>query len=96
MKRAAICLLLLGCSFSAPASAQVMIDMPRITCGDYLKLPARNAQVLSAWMSGWANQKRGYSKVDLSSYPANVAAVRNWCTSNPGVTLMSAIERALP
>lgn len=96
MRRAAITLFVLGCSFSAPASAQVMIDMTRVTCGDYLNLPPRNAHVLGAWMSGWANQKRGFTKVDLSSHPTNVATVRSYCTSNPTATLMSAIQRALP
>jgi hypothetical protein len=42
------------------ANAQVMIDMARVNCADYLAMPPGNSRVLSAWMSGWFNQKRGY------------------------------------
>lgn len=96
MKQLAISLTLALICIGSHAHAQVMIDMTRVTCADYQNLPPRSAHVLGAWISGWSNQKRGFSKVDLSNHPANVAAVQRYCSSNPSSTLMNAVQKALP
>ena len=51
--------------------------MSRVTCGQrYLALAPAESAVVSAWMSGWFNQKNGYVFVDLNAYGRNVANVK--------------------
>jgi acid stress chaperone HdeB len=72
-----------------------MIDMTRVTCSDYRALGPQESRVLSAWMSGWYNFRRGSVMVDLGQYADNIAKIRDWCGGNPTVTLMSAIEHVI-
>ena len=74
--------------------AQVMIDTTRITCADYLAMPAADSKLFSAWMSGWINHKLGYTWVDLDAYARNVASVQAWCQSNPKETVLAGLTRA--
>jgi hypothetical protein len=76
------------------AQAQVSIDMRRVTCADYLAMPAADAALTSAWLSGWFNQKLGYTTVDLGAYARNVENVTKWCESYPKETLMDGLQRA--
>ena len=76
------------------AQAQVMIDMRRVTCADYLAMPAADAALTSAWLSGWFNQKLGYTTVDLGAYARNVENVTKWCESYPKETLMDGLQHA--
>ena len=88
-------LALLGATNLAPAAkAQIMIDMSRIKCVDFLAMPPERARVLAAWMSGWFNQKTGYVWVDLGAYARNVASVRAWCANYPEELVMTGLERA--
>ncbi len=89
--------LMLACGaslFAASAQAQVMIDMRRVTCADYLAMPAADALLASAWLSGWFNQKTGYTTVDFKAFQRNVESVTTWCGSNPKETLMNGLQRA--
>jgi hypothetical protein len=76
------------------ASAQVLIDMNRLTCAQYLALPPDQSRLYSAWMSGWFNQRTGYAWIDLGAYQRNIANVKQWCTTSPGDTVMRGLERA--
>lgn len=76
------------------AQAQVLVDMTRITCGEYVSLPPEQSRIFSAWMSGWFNQKTGYAWVDLNAYERNVANVKQYCATAPRDMVMSALERA--
>ena len=79
----------------AATQAQVTIDMTRVTCAEYLAMPDDLSSDFSAWMSGWYNQKTGYTKVDLDAYAQNVANVKSWCASNPKETVMAGLQRAV-
>lgn len=76
------------------AQAQVLVDMTRITCGEYATLPPEQSRIFSAWMSGWFNQKTGYAWVDLNAYERNVANVRQFCATYPNEMVMTALQRA--
>jgi hypothetical protein len=54
------------------------------------------ARDFSAWISGWYNQKFGYTTVGIDDYDRNVANVRQWCTDNPQATIMAALNRSVP
>ena len=93
--------LMLGLALAAtmvPVSglAQMTVDMTRVTCADYLAMPADRSQIFSAWMSGWFNQRFGYITVGMTDFARNVDSVKRWCTSNPQRTIMAALEQSPP
>jgi hypothetical protein len=94
VKKFAVGVFLAGAVLPMSAQAQVVIDMNRVTCAQYLAMPEEDSKTFSAWMSGWFNQKTGYTRVDLAAYARNVANVKAWCQSNPKETVMSGLERA--
>jgi hypothetical protein len=95
MKKLAVGVLLAGAVLPMSAQAQFVIDMNRVTCAQYLAMPAQDSKTFSAWMSGWFNQKTGYTRVDLAAYARNVANVKAWCQSNPKETVMAGLESAV-
>ena len=76
--------------------AQMTYDMSRVTCADLLAMPADRAQMFSAFMSGWFNQRYGYVTVGFADFDRNVASVTQWCTMNPQRTIMAALEQSPP
>ena len=76
--------------------AQVTLDTTQVTCANYLAMSPSQASVFSAWISGWFNQKWGYTTVGFDDFGRNVASVRQWCTGNPQATVMGALERSVP
>ena len=94
MKSRAFCVALGAALLASASQAQVSIDMSRVTCAEYLAMPAAQSAMFSAWMSGWFNQKTGYVFVDLDAYARNVANVKSWCASNPNDTVMASLQRA--
>ncbi len=93
MKKLVFCLIL-AATTSTAAQAQLTIDMSRITCAEYLAMPPAQSADFSAWMSGWFNQKNGYSFIDLNAYSRNVANVKSWCALNSNQTVMAGLQRA--
>jgi len=87
---------ILGMSPSGTAHAQATLDMTKVTCADYLALPADRSDLFSAWMSGWFNQKLGYVSVGLGDFQRNIASVKQYCTTARGDTIMAALERSKP
>jgi hypothetical protein len=88
------CLALVGSIPVHVARAQVMIDMSKVTCADYLAMPPDQARTFSAWMSGYFNQKQGYAWVDLGAYARNIANMKQWCASYPNETVMTGLKWA--
>ena len=76
--------------------AQEREDMTQLTCTNYLIMSPDMARVYSAWMSGWYNQKFGYTTVGIDDYARNVASVRQSCTDNPQATIMAALGGSVP
>ena len=94
MRKLAFGLAMVGMFAPSLGQAQVAIDMGRITCGEYLAMAPETADIFSAWMSGWFNQKMGYTYVNLQAYERNVANVTTWCATNPGELVMTGLQRA--
>jgi hypothetical protein len=87
--------LTIAVSLSLPSlRAQVMIDMSKVTCADYLAMPPDKSRTFSAWMSGYFNQKLGYAWVDLNAFARNIANVKQWCASYPNETVMTGLKWA--
>jgi len=59
------------------SQAQYAVNMSLVTCTQYLALPPDRSPIFSAWMSGWFNQKTGYTYVNLEAYARNVENVKH-------------------
>jgi hypothetical protein len=94
MKKALSVLLFIIVTLPSAAQAQLIIDMNRLTCAQFLAMSPQQARIYSAWMSGWFNQKTGYAWVDLNAYERNFANVRQWCATSPGQTVMEGLKRS--
>jgi acid stress chaperone HdeB len=94
MRKLVCCLIFAGAMVPAVGHAQIKIDMARVTCGQYVAMPSDQASVFEAWMSGWFNQKKGYTYINLQAYARNVANVRQYCAGHPEETVMATLERA--
>ena len=94
MKKALSVLLFIIVTLPSAAEAQLIIDMNRLTCAQFLAMSPQQARIYSAWMSGWFNQKTGYAWVDLNAYERNFANVRQWCATSPGQTVMEGLKRS--
>lgn len=88
------CLACAGILVPSVCEAQYMINMSLVTCSQYLALPPDQSRVFSAWMSGWFNQKTGYTYINLQAYERNVQNVKAWCASNPKERVMTGLQRA--
>ena len=88
------CLAFVGVLVPSISQAQYMINMSLVTCSQYLALPPDQSRIFSAWMSGWFNQKTGYTYINLEAYARNVQNVKAWCASNPGELVMTGLQRA--
>jgi HdeA/HdeB family len=88
------CLVLGELVAPATSQAQYAVDMSLLTCGQYLEMSPDQSRIYAAWMSGWFNQKMGYTYIDLEAYERNVENVKAWCGTNPGALVMTALQRA--
>jgi hypothetical protein len=88
------CLALVGIMVPSIGRAQLMVNMSLVTCTQYLAMPPEQSSVFSAWMSGWFNQKTGYTYINLQAYARNLENVKAWCASNPGELVMTGLQRA--
>jgi|SRR6266702_1176867 len=95
MKKFAICLALGMALAPTAGSAQVMIEMDKISCGDYVAMDPAEAAMVAAWLSGWYNQKLGYTFVDLEAFHRNNASITKYCASMPKDQLMGVIQQAV-
>ncbi|MGB7040398.1 MAG: HdeA/HdeB family chaperone [Xanthobacteraceae bacterium] len=76
--------------------AQATLDTTQVTCANYLAMSPSQARIFSAWISGWFNQRWGYTTVGFDDFGRNVASVRQWCVGNPQATVIGALEHSVP
>lgn len=94
MKRALYAMAFAIAILPTAAQSQLLIDMNRLTCGQFIAMSPEQARIYSAWMSGFFNQKTGYAWVDLNAYERNFVNVRQFCAQFPNDTVMAALQRA--
>jgi hypothetical protein len=95
MKKIAFCLFLASALAPSVGSAQVKIDMNRLSCGDLIGMPADDAELAAAWLSGWYNQKANYTWIDIKAYHRNVDNIKKYCADNPKEMVMGVIEKSV-
>jgi len=78
-----------------PATAQVRLDMTRITCGDYLKYDSSRQEFVRLWMSGYYSASKNNDVLDLRYLQRNTEKAIAYCKDNKhqSETLMSVIQK---
>ena len=94
MRKLMFALALVGALVPSLCNAQVKIDMGRVTCEQYLAMSPDDSSDFSAWMSGWFNQKNGYTFIDLGAFRRNVENVKQWCKSHKSKSVMTGLQAA--
>ena len=94
MKKLHLSILIAALVLPSGAQAQLMIDMNRLTCAQFLAMSPQQSRIYAAWMSGFFNQKTGYAWVDLNAYERNLSSVRQWCATSPNETVMAGLQRS--
>ena len=75
------------------ARAQVTINMSRVTCADYLAMTPEQSDVFGAWVSGYFNEKTGYTWIDLNAQNRNEPNLKAWCFTYPAELVMTGLAR---
>jgi hypothetical protein len=84
-------------AFGVSASAQAAkVNMEKITCAELIAMPAGTTLVVASWMSGYINASAKNTTINLAVMPANAKSLHGYCTANPTMPVMKAIESMMP
>lgn len=80
---------------SARTEEKMVVDMKKMTCAKLTKLGFQDFAGVTMWLSGYYNAGIRNTVVDLAQYAQAATKVKNFCQTNPRMTVLSAAERAL-
>ncbi|MBX9825412.1 MAG: HdeA family protein [Xanthobacteraceae bacterium] len=86
------CSLALAAGAAAPARAQTIIDVSKVTCEQFLTA-SPNAVEVGIWLSGYYNGLRKNTQLNLNQFKKNADAVVAECRADPTKTVMQAVEK---
>jgi acid stress chaperone HdeB len=89
-----ICNAALAASVATPVRAQMIVDVSKITCEQFLTA-SPNAIEAAIWLSGYYNGLKKNTKLDLNQFKGNADAVVAECRADPKKTLMQTVEKLL-
>ena len=87
--------LALSLPFGATASAQVIIDVGKITCNQFALYKVSDPDTIAVWLHGYYSGKRGNTVVEVEKLKANAKKLRDYCLENPDANLLDAVESLL-
>jgi len=79
-------------TLSFGANAQVMVDLSKTTCDQFVKYKVADPKLISAWLSGYFHGKRGDTMVDTLKLNSDADAVEAFCFKNHDAPLMPSVE----
>jgi acid stress chaperone HdeB len=83
-------------TFAAPpATAQVTIDVAKITCDQLVLFRVAQPHDIAMWLSGYYNGRRNSTTVDVQKLKEYTDSVEQYCINNRKVTVMEAVEKVL-
>jgi acid stress chaperone HdeB len=88
-------LILLALLFSERARAQVLVDVSKITCNQFLAYKIENPKYITAWLSGYYHGTRRDMTVDLHALIGDADKVEAYCFKKPEVPLVEAVQTVL-
>jgi acid stress chaperone HdeB len=80
---------------TSAASAQVMLDLTKVTCDQFIKYKVADPKLIAVWLSGYFHGKRGDTMVDTERLKADADAVEKYCFKNPEAPLMPSVEAVI-
>jgi hypothetical protein len=77
-----------------PSTAQISLDMNRITCGDWLGYNQEGREFVRFWMSGYYNAAANNNVLDYNRLQRNSTKIMAYCKKNKSHTLPTAIKNS--
>jgi hypothetical protein len=84
--------LALALTASSAARAQVMLDLSKVSCDQFVKYKVADPKLIAAWLSGYFHGKRADTMVDTQKLNADADEVEKYCFKNPEAPLMKSFE----
>ena len=81
-------------ALASAAQAQVIMDVSKITCDQYVHSKIATPNYIAAWVSGYFNAKRNNTFIDTQALQDHVSKLQNYCYEerNFKVPVMKAVE----
>ena len=97
MKRAlfVISVIILLLTESSSTSAQVTIDVSKITCDEFLKYKIADPKLIGAWISGYYHGSHSNPILDQQKVLQIVDKVEEYCFKHPDALVMNAVASIL-
>ena len=78
----------------SPAQAQIVMDVSKIICDQYVHSKIATPNYIAAWLSGYYNAKSNNKIIDTQALQDNVSKLQNYCSNekNFKVPVMKAVE----
>jgi acid stress chaperone HdeB len=92
--RALVVAVVLTAAASAPAAAQIKLDMNQITCGDWLGYGPADRDFVRFFMSGYYNAAASNNVLDYNRLQKNSEKVMAYCKKRKSDTLPTAIKKS--
>jgi len=86
---------LIACLATAPAYAQVTIDVSKITCKQYLAFAVADPRDIAIWLSGYYHGKIGSTILEPQTLQGNAEKLKAACflQANSESNVMQVIEK---
>jgi len=84
--------MVLSAPLTTSASAQVTIDVGKITCNQFALYKVSDPETIAVWLHGYYSGKRGNTVVDVETLKTNAKKLRDYCLQNPDTNLLEAVE----
>ena len=86
---------ILFCLIISAAQAQVVVDVSKITCEQFRGYAITDPNNIALWLSGYYNGQRNNTIIKVESFKENLEKVKDYCITNPKVTVMQAVSAVL-
>ena len=84
--------LVVAFAVSSSASAQVTVDLSKMTCDQFVKYKVADPKLIAAWLNGYFHGKRGDTMVDTQKLDSDADEVEKFCFKNHDAPLMQSVE----
>jgi acid stress chaperone HdeB len=80
---------------NANAHAQVIVDLSKMTCKQFVTYKVANPKSIAIWLSGYYHGTRKELLLDTQELDARAQAVQDYCFENPEEPLLQAVEKVV-
>ena len=79
----------------SPVNAQVMLDVSKITCGQFVTYKVADPHHIALWISGYYHGTRSDPILDTQELTAKKTKVEEYCFKHTDEPLLKAVETVL-